>query len=111
MYSVVFYMTAAGNEPALDWFRSLPAEERRIIGYELRLLQIGFPEGLPRCRALGDGLFELRCTLPDRIARVIFFLDGNVFIVVHGFIKKSQKTPKEELDTARARKKAYRLLD
>jgi phage-related protein len=111
MYEAVFYRTPAGNEPALEWFRSLRPEERRAVGYELRLLQIGFPEGLPRCRPLGDGLFELRCTLPDKIARVIFFLDGHTFIILHGFIKKSQKTPQEELETARTRKKQYKFLD
>jgi phage-related protein len=109
MYSAVFYKTEAGNEPALYWFRALEPEERRIVGYELRLLQIGFPEGLPRCRSLGDGLFELQCTLPNKIARVIFFLDGHSVIIVPGFIKKSQKTPKEELETAKARKKHYKF--
>ncbi|MGN6489391.1 MAG: type II toxin-antitoxin system RelE/ParE family toxin [Devosia sp.] len=109
MYSVVFYKTEAGNEPALDWFRALEPEERRIVGYELRLLQVGFPMGLPRCRALGDDLFELRCTLPNKIARVLFFLDGHSFIVVHGFIKKSQKTPSAELETARARQRKYKF--
>lgn len=93
MYSVVFYKTEAGNEPALDWFRALEPEERRIVGYELRLLQVGFPMGLPRCRALGDDLFELRCTLPNKIARVLFFLDGHSFIVVHGFIQEKPEDP------------------
>jgi len=109
MYEVIFYRTEAGNEPALDWFRALDPEERRIIGYDLRVLQIGFPMGMPLCKSLGDGLWELRSTLPRRIARVIFFLDGQKFIVVHGFIKKSQKTPQEELATAKARKSLYKM--
>lgn len=107
MYEVIFYRTTAGNEPALDWFRTLDAEERRIVGFDLRTLQIGFPMGMPLCRSLGDGLWELRSTLPHKVARVIFFLDGQTFIVVHGFIKKSEKTPAEELETAKARKKLY----
>ena len=109
MYEVIFYRTEAGNEPALDWFRALQEEERKIVGRDLRVLQLGFPMGMPLCKSLGDGLWELRSTLPKKIARVIFFLDGPRFIVVHGFIKKSQKTPKEELDAAKARKKLYEL--
>ena len=95
MFEVVFYRTDAGNEPALDWFRALEPEERRIVGFDLRVLQLGFPMGMPLCKSLGDGLWELRSTLPKRIARVPFFIDRQSFIVVHGFIKKSQKTPKE----------------
>jgi phage-related protein len=108
MFDVIFYKTDAGNEPALDWFRALELEERRIVGFDLRTLQVGFPMGMPLCKSLGNGLWELRSTLPKRIARVIFFIDGQSFIVVHGFIKKSQKTPKEELETAKARKKLYK---
>lgn len=107
MFAVVFYRTDAGNEPALDWFRELGQEERRTVGADLRTLQIGFPLGMPLCRSLGDGLWELRSVLPHRIARVMFFLDGETFIVVHGFIKKSQKTPPTELETARRRKRHY----
>lgn len=109
MYEVIFYKSDTGNEPALEWFRALDPEERRVVGYDLRVLQLGFPMGMPLCKSLGDGLWELRSTLPRKIARVIFFLDGQTFIVVHGFIKKSQKTPKEELTTAKARKSAYRM--
>lgn len=111
MYNVIFYMTDAGNEPALDWFRALEEEERRIVGRDLRVLQLGFPMGMPLCKSLGNGLWELRSTLPKKIARVIFFVDGQDFIVVHGFIKKSQKTPKEALDTAKSRKRLYKTLD
>lgn len=65
--------------------------------------------GMPLCKSLGDGLWELRSSLPGKIARVIFFIDGPRFIIVHGFIKKSQKTPKEELETAKTRKKHYEV--
>lgn len=109
MFSVVFYRTDAGNEPALDWFRELEREERRTVGADLRTLQVGFPLGMPLCRSLGDGLWELRSILPRRIARVIFLLDGETFVVVHGFIKKSQKTPPTELGTARRRKRNYEM--
>ncbi|MGV8839970.1 MAG: type II toxin-antitoxin system RelE/ParE family toxin [Bauldia sp.] len=107
MYEAIFFRTASGNVPALDWFRGLEPEERRIVGYDLRVLQIGFPMGMPLCKPLGHGLWELRSTLPGKIARVIFFIDGSRFIIVHGFIKKSEKTPKKELETAKARKRLY----
>ena len=111
MFSVVFYRTGAGSEPALDWFRQLEPEERKIVGTDLRTLQIGFPIGMPLCRSLGDGIWELRSSLPSRIARVLFLFDGHTFVVLHGFIKKSQQTPKAELGTARARKRAYARAD
>jgi phage-related protein len=62
---------------------------------------------MPLCRPLGDGLWEVRSGLPTRIARVLFLIDGRTFVVVHGFIKKSQRTPKADLDLARARKRQY----
>ncbi len=108
MYDVVFYRTNSGNEPALDWFRGLEPEERRIVGFDLRVLQLGFPMGMPLCKSLGDGLWELRSTLPRRIARVILLIDGHRFVSLHGFIKKTQKTPKEELNLARTRQATYR---
>ena len=107
MFAVVFYRTEAGSEPALEWFRQLEPEERKIVGEDLRTLQIGFPMGMPLCRSLGDGIWELRSTRPNRIARVLFLIDGQTFVVLHGFIKKSQQTPKAELETARGRKRTY----
>ena len=111
MFSVVFYRTESGGEPALDWFRELSVDDRGIVGADLRTLQIGFPMGMPLCRPLGDGIWELRSRLPNRIARVLFLIDGDTFVVLHGFIKKSQRTPKPELETARARKRAYGRSD
>jgi phage-related protein len=101
---VLFYRTAAGAEPARDWLRSLDEEDRKAIGNDLRTLQIGWPVGMPLARSLGDGLWELRSKLSNRIARLVFFFDGDRIIILSGFIKKSQSTPKQELDTARSRK-------
>ncbi len=103
---VAFYRTAGGAEPVVDWLRSLPAEERRIIGTDLATVQFGWPIGMPLCRPLGSGLWEVRSTLPSRrIARVLFFVAGDRIGVVHGFIKKTQKTPANDLDLARRRMK------
>jgi phage-related protein len=102
----VFYRTTGGTEPVLEWLRALPPEDRRTIGSDLATVQFGWPVGMPLCRALGGGLWEVRSTLPSRrIARVLFFVDGGRIGVVHGFIKKTQKTPEADLEIARKRMK------
>ena len=102
----VFYRTTGGTEPVLDWLRSLPAEDRRAIGTDLATVQFGWPIGMPLCRPLGSGLWEVRSALPSRrIARLLFFVEGGRIGVVHGFIKKTQKTPEADLELARKRMK------
>jgi phage-related protein len=101
---VIFYRTAAGGEPVRDWLRGLPAEDRRIIGTDLATVQVGWPIGMPLCRSLGAGLWELRSTLANnRIARLIFFVGSGRVGVVHGFIKKTRKTPPSEIALAQKR--------
>ncbi|HVY34596.1 MAG TPA: type II toxin-antitoxin system RelE/ParE family toxin [Caulobacteraceae bacterium] len=103
---VFFYQTTAGGEPVLDWLRSLPPEDRRAIGTDLATVQFGWPIGMPLCRPLGSGLWEVRTSLPSRrISRLVFFIDHGRIGVVHGFIKKTQKTPAEDLEIARKRMK------
>lgn len=103
---VIFYRAPGGAEPVLDWLRSLPVEDRRIVGTDLATVQFGWPVGMPLCRPLGGGLWEVRSTLSTRrIARVLFFVDDGRIGVVNGFIKKTQKTPATELDLARRRMK------
>jgi phage-related protein len=101
-----FYRTAGGAEPVLDWLRSLPAEDKRVLGTDLATVQLGWPIGMPLCRSLGGGLWEVRTTLPSRrIARLLIFVDEGRIGVVHGFIKKTQKTPAADLELARSRMK------
>jgi len=103
---VVFYRTAAGIEPVTDWLRSLPEEDRRTIGTDLATVQVGWPVGMPLCRALGSGMWELRSRLRNnRIARLVFFVGEGRVGVVHGFIKKTQKTPPSEIALAQRRMK------
>jgi phage-related protein len=103
---VVFYRSKAGAEPVREWLRSLPAKDRRTIGVDLATVQIGWPVGMPLCRSLGGGLWEVRSSLPSsRIARLLFFVDMGRIGVVHGFIKKTQRTPPEDLELARKRMK------
>jgi phage-related protein len=100
---VVFYRTATGREPVRDWLRGLDRESRRLIGEDIKTVQYGWPLGMPLVGNLGDGLWEVRSRLRDGIARVIFFAAGDVMALVHGFIKKSQKTPQDDLALARRR--------
>ena len=103
---VIFYRTAAGGEPVLEWLRSLPPADRRIVGIDLATVQFGWPVGMPLCRPLGGGLWEVRSTLASRrIARVLLFVANGRIGVVHGFIKKTQATPRADLDLGRRRMK------
>lgn len=100
---VVFYKSEAGNEPVREWLKSLPREDRRAIGEDIKTAQYGWPLGMPLIRKMERGLWEVRSNISTGIARVLFTVKGAVMILLHGFVKKSQKTPPNELDTARRR--------
>lgn len=102
---VRFYRSPSGREPVRDWLKRLPQQERLTLGTDIKTVEFGWPVGLPVCRSLGDGLWEVRSRLNNRIARVIFYISDNSMWLLHGSIKKQQKTPKAELDIARKRKK------
>jgi phage-related protein len=101
--NVVFYRTEAGNEPVRDWLKSLEREQRKLIGEDIKTAQFGWPLGMPLIRKLEKNLWEVRSHLPDGIARVIFTLREPYLVLLHGFIKKTQKTPATKLATARKR--------
>jgi len=100
---VVFYRTQAGNEPVRQWLKSMEREYRKILGEDVKTAQYGWPLGLPLIRKLEPGLWEVRSHLPQGIARVLFTVSEGTMVLLHGFVKKSQKTPPEELRTARQR--------
>jgi phage-related protein len=103
---VRFYRTQAGTEPVLEWLRGLDRADRRVIGLDLMRVQFGWPIGMPLVRSLKDGLWEVRSSLPSqRIARLILCFHEGTLIVLHGFIKKTRKTPTEDLALARRRMK------
>lgn len=100
---VTFFRTEAGTEPVRDWLKGLQPTERRLIGEDIKTVQIGWPLGMPLVRKLEQGLWEVRVTLDHKIARVLFtILDGRM-VLLHGFVKKSQKTPQSDLDLAKSR--------
>lgn len=100
---VVFYRTTAGREPVREWLRRLDRDARRVIGDDIKTVQYGWPIGMPLVRSLGDGLWEVRSRLTAGVARVVFFAERGVMVLVHGFIKKSQTMPDGELALARRR--------
>jgi phage-related protein len=101
---VRFYRTAAGREPVLEWLRGLDKEDRRAIGLDLMRMQFGWPIGMPLVRSLKDGIWEVRSTLPSRrIARLMLCFHDNKIVVLHGFIKKTRRTPPEDIAVARQR--------
>lgn len=98
---VVFYAASGGREPVREWLKSLDRDGRREIGADILAVQKGWPLGLPLCRSLGGGLWEVRSKLSGRrIARVIFAFDAGEIVLLHGFIKKTQKTPPDEIELA-----------
>ena len=100
-----FYRTTQGNEPVREWLKSLTPAERQVLGKDMQKVEFGWPLGLPVCRSLGSGLWEVRSDLPSRrTARVIFCIVAGQMILLHGFIKKTPQTPRRDLDLAQARK-------
>ncbi|MEI9931943.1 MAG: type II toxin-antitoxin system RelE/ParE family toxin [Rhizomicrobium sp.] len=106
--SATFFATENGAEPVREWLRAMPDEDRKKIGDSIRTVEFGWPIGMPACRPLGKGLYEVRTNLKDRIARVFFTIDEDEMVLMHGFIKKSQATPDGELSLARARLQQWR---
>lgn len=108
--AVVFFRTEAGNEPVRDWLKSLPKEDRKTIGGDILTVQYAWPVGKPLVDNLGEGIWEIRSRLGNRIGRTLFVEVDEEIVLLHGFIKKTQKTPAQELALAKKRKKQYLQL-
>ena len=101
-----FYQTPSGNEPVRDWIKGLSPEDRQIVGRDVQKVEFGWPIGMPYCRSLGKGLWEVRSDLTDgKIGRVIFFVIRGRMALLHGFIKKTRKTPAKDIELALKRMK------
>jgi phage-related protein len=103
---LIFFRTSAGSEPAREWLKGLPEAERFAIGKDLLRAQWRWPIGMPLCRPLGNGLWEVRTNLPTkRTARVLLCLYRGHFVALRGFIKKTPALPEDDLALARKRQK------
>jgi phage-related protein len=101
-----FYQLASGREPVREWLKLLPDEDRKVVGEDIKDVEFSWPIGMPLCRALGKGLWEVRSELKGgRIARVLFCVHDSRMVLLHAFIKKTQKTPQAELELALNRRK------
>ncbi|OFW33914.1 MAG: hypothetical protein A3J28_18625 [Acidobacteria bacterium RIFCSPLOWO2_12_FULL_60_22] len=104
--SLLFFRTGAGSEPVREWLKGLPEAERQAIGKDRLRAQWRWPVGMPLCRTLGNGLWEVRTDLPTkRTARVLLCLYRGHLVALHGFIKKTRATPEEDLALAQKRRK------
>jgi phage-related protein len=107
---VKFFRTASGAEPVREWLKELNRDDCYIIGEDIKTVEFGWPIGMPLCRSISGykDLWEVRSKITGgRIARVIFYVSDREMILLHGFVKKTQKTPQSDLDLAVKRRKEY----
>ena len=105
---VVFYRTDAGNEPVRQWLKGLDRIDRKAVGEDVKTAQYGWPLGMPLIKKLEAGLWEVRSHVSQGVARVIFTIDDGTMVLLHGFIKKSQKILPADLRITRQRLSALR---
>jgi len=104
---VVFFKTEAGNEPVREWLKSLPKEDCKTIGADILTVQYAWPVGKPLVDSLGGRIWEARSRLANRIARTLFTEVDQEIVLLHGFIKKTRKTPPDDLALAKKPRKQY----
>lgn len=106
--SVLFFKTDNGNEPVKEWLREFQPVDKKALGEDIRTVQIGWPLGMPLVRKIDTDLWEIRVHISSGIARIFFTVSSNTMLLLHGFVKKSQKTPQADLDLAKDRLKLSR---
>jgi phage-related protein len=99
--TVYFYKTPAGNEPVREWLKQRAPEEKKAIGEDIKAVEFSWPVGYPQVTKLDKDLWEVRTNLPDGICRIFFTVWKRYMVLLHGIIKKSQKTPQHDLDHAK----------
>jgi phage-related protein len=102
--SVRFFRTKSGREPVREWLKARSAADRKALGEEIRTVQPGWPLGMPVVRKLEPDLWEIRVRLTERTARILFTVLGEDIVLLHAFMKKAQRTPRDELSVARQRR-------
>ncbi len=100
-----FFKTDMGNKPVRDFLKSLASDDKKLIGSDIMAVEMAWPIGYPKVRKLRSDLWELRTDISDkRICRFYFTIHKNKMVLLHAFIKKTQKTPLEDLYLATRRK-------
>ena len=105
--AAVFYRSASGDEPVREWLKALPKTDRQTIGEDIAYVQYKWPIGKPRVDHLLGSVWEVRSTIGNRIARVLFAVEGAEMILLHAFIKKTQQTNPADIDLASKRLKEW----
>ncbi|HTQ15352.1 MAG TPA: type II toxin-antitoxin system RelE/ParE family toxin [Rhizomicrobium sp.] len=101
-----FYQSPSGTEPVRIWLKALEAEDRKVLGKAIAKVEFGWPIGMPYCRAMGGGLWEVRSDVGGgRTMRILFCIAGGAMVLLHGFAKKSRQTPAPDLALAKKRMK------
>ena len=103
----VFFRSESGSEPVREWLKSIPKHERKVIGEDIAYVQFKWPIGKPRVDHLRGAVGEVRTSLTNRIARTLVAVEGRQMVLLHGFIKKTQQTPNEEIKLAEKRFKEW----
>ena len=102
--SVYFFKNPSGNEPVRDWLKLRSIEEKKAIGEDIKAVEVSWPVGYPQVSKLDKDLWEIRTNLPNGICRVFFTILGRYMVLLHSVIKKTQKTPQQDLDLAKKRR-------
>ncbi|MDR0826819.1 MAG: type II toxin-antitoxin system RelE/ParE family toxin [Desulfovibrio sp.] len=101
---VFFCQLESGREPVREFLLELGKPDSTTIGNDIKTVEMGWPIGMPLCRSLGEGLWEVRSDISQgRIARIIFCVHNDKMCLLHGVVKKTQQTPKQALDLAKQR--------
>lgn len=109
-WRVDFYRRADGKSPVEEWLDSIPTDARtEVIRILFLLKEHGIRLGMPYVRPIEDKLYEIRAKEKDGIYRVFYFAHtGKRFVMLHGFMKKTQQTPRKEIEIAKERMKEVR---
>jgi phage-related protein len=109
-FDVVFFETANGKQPVREYIRKLSKKDQKEVGADIRVVQDSFPIGLPLVRKLKPELWEIRSFIKDGISRIFFTFFNEKIILLHSIVKKTQKTPLKEIDTAIERLKEFKKM-
>jgi len=104
----VFYRSASGDEPVREWLKALDKADRQVIGEDIAYVQYKWPIGKPRVDHLRGSIWEVRSKIGNRIARVLFAVEGAEMILLHAFIKKTQQTNPNDIELASKRLKEWK---